>query len=45
MVVEGSTKKKKHSKEYDKDIEKAKNQIKAAEQGLKSMDTEVKEFH
>jgi hypothetical protein len=36
---------KKHSKKYFEDIKKAKNQIKVAEQGMKLMDTEVKDFH
>ena len=38
-------KKKKHTKKYYEDIQNAKNQIKVAEQGMKSMDSEVKEFH
>ena len=37
--------KKKHTKKYYEDIQNAKNQIKVAEQGMKSMDSEVKEFH
>ena len=36
---------KKHSKKYQEDIEHAKKQIMAAEEGMKSMDAEVKEFH
>jgi len=36
---------KKHTKKYYADIDKAKNQIKLAEQGMKKMDTEVKDFH
>lgn len=36
---------KKHSKKYYADIDKAKNQIKLAEQGMKKMDSEVKDFH
>lgn len=40
-----TVKKKKHSKKYYQDIEKAKKQIKVAEQGMKKMDNEVKEFH
>lgn len=40
-----SNKKKKHSKKYYQDIEKAKNQIRLAETGMQNMDKEVKEFH
>lgn len=40
-----SISKKKHSKRYMADIEKAKKQIKEAEEGMKKMDVEVKEFH
>jgi hypothetical protein len=36
---------KKHTKKYYEDIQKAKNQIKVAEKGMKQMDTEVKDFH
>lgn len=38
-------KKKKHSKKYYADIEKAKSQIKQAETGMQNMDKEVKQFH
>jgi hypothetical protein len=37
--------KKKHTKKYYDDIKKAKDQIKVAEEGMKKMDSEVKEFH
>lgn len=40
-----TVKKKKHTKKYYEDIQKAKNQIKVAEQGMKKMDSEVKDFH
>jgi 1,4-alpha-glucan branching enzyme len=46
--AEGMTvksKKKKHTKKYYEDIQKAKDQIKVAEQGMKQMDQEVKDFH
>jgi hypothetical protein len=36
---------KKHSKSYYKNIESAKLQIKTAEEDMKKMETEVKEFH
>lgn len=37
--------KKKHTKKYYEDIDKARNQIKTAETSMKKMDEEVKEFH
>lgn len=36
---------KKHSKKYYSEVAKAKQQIKLAEQGMKKMDAEVKDFH
>lgn len=37
--------KKKHSKQYFKKIEAAKKTIKEAEDNMKKMDSEVKDFH
>lgn len=37
--------KKKHSKKYQENIDKAKKRIKTAEEGMKKMDKEVKDFH
>jgi|APSaa5957512535_1039671.scaffolds.fasta_scaffold215418_1 hypothetical protein len=41
MVVE----KKKHSKKYFQRVESAKKTIKEAEESMKKMDSEVKDFH
>jgi hypothetical protein len=37
--------KKQHSAKYHENVEDAKAQIKSAEEGMKKMDQEVKEFH
>ena len=43
--AQGMTVKKKHSEKYTKNMEAAKRQIKQAEDEMKKIDQEVKEFH